>query len=554
MPDRHARSRRRSRRARERAAAAAARRRLRLRTRRRSWRSRPAISCACRWARARSPASSGARPRAMSQPRKLKRSSSALDAPPLARGAAALHRLGGELHAVAAGRGAAHGDERARRADAAARRSPACADRGGPRRARRRRRLADAGAPARARRCWPTGRRCPPPISRARRRAAPAWCARWPRQGLLEPVALPRRAAPPQPDWRRPGRRSRSAQRAAADALVAAVGAGRLLRDAARRRHRLGQDRGLFRRDRRGARARASRCWCCCRRSRSRRNGSRASPSASARRRSNGIPISAQAARRDAWRAVAEGKAPVVVGARSALFLPFADLGLIVVDEEQDPSFKQEDGVIYHARDMAVVRASLAKLPIVLVSATPSLETMVNVAAGPLSPSPSAGAPRRGAAARDPRHRHAPRAAASASASSRRRWSRRSRETLDGGRAGDAVPQPPRLCAADPVPRLRPSPAMPQLHRLAGRASLPRRRCNAIIAAITERAAAALSRIAARPASFAPAAPASSGCAEEVAARFPAARLAVMASDTLTGPRAVARADATRSSSTTSTC
>src|SRR6266481_806605 len=86
------------------------------------------------------------------------------------------------------------------------------------------------------------------------------------------------------------------------------------------------------------------------------------------------------AERRDAWRAVAAGRARVVVGARSALFLPFPELGLIIVDEEHDPSYKQEDGVIYQARDMAVLRASIAGFPIVLVSATPSLETVVNVA------------------------------------------------------------------------------------------------------------------------------------------------------------------------------
>jgi primosomal protein N' (replication factor Y) len=88
------------------------------------------------------------------------------------------------------------------------------------------------------------------------------------------------------------------------------------------------------------------------------------------------------AERRTTWRAVAEGTARLVVGARSALFLPLPELGLIVVDEEHESAYKQEDGVHYHARDMAVVRAHLAGLPLVLVSATPSLETLVNVEAG----------------------------------------------------------------------------------------------------------------------------------------------------------------------------
>jgi len=82
------------------------------------------------------------------------------------------------------------------------------------------------------------------------------------------------------------------------------------------------------------------------------------------------------------WSAVAEGKVSVVVGARSALFLPYADLGLIVIDEEHDPAYKQEDGVRYHARDMAVVRAREVKIPIVLASATPSVETVVNARRG----------------------------------------------------------------------------------------------------------------------------------------------------------------------------
>ena len=86
--------------------------------------------------------------------------------------------------------------------------------------------------------------------------------------------------------------------------------------------------------------------------------------------------------RRATFRSVAEGKAPVVVGARSALFLPFPDLGCVVVDEEHETAFKQEDGVVYHARDMAVVRARFCSAPAILVSATPSLETVANVEAG----------------------------------------------------------------------------------------------------------------------------------------------------------------------------
>ena len=86
--------------------------------------------------------------------------------------------------------------------------------------------------------------------------------------------------------------------------------------------------------------------------------------------------------RRRAWKMVSEGGAKLVVGARSALFLPFQDLGLIVVDEEHDTSYKQEDGVLYNARDMAVLRASIAQAQVVLASATPSLESWANAEAG----------------------------------------------------------------------------------------------------------------------------------------------------------------------------
>ena len=88
------------------------------------------------------------------------------------------------------------------------------------------------------------------------------------------------------------------------------------------------------------------------------------------------------AKRRETWRACSAGKVRVVAGARSALFLPLHEIGLIIVDEEHEPAFKQEEGVIYNARDMAVVRAHLGKFPIILASATPSLESMSNAKSG----------------------------------------------------------------------------------------------------------------------------------------------------------------------------
>ena len=169
---------------------------------------------------------------------------------------------------------------------------------------------------------------------------------------------------------------------------------------------------------------------------------------------------------------MATGEARVVVGARSALFLPFAELGLIVVDEEHEGAYKQEDGVVYHARDMAVVRARLEGAAIVLASATPSLETRVNAERGrygwlklgarfgerPL-PEIAADRPQARRAAARPLARAAPR--------------RRDRGGPGERRAVAAVPQPARLRAAHALPRLRPSLPMPELRRLAGRAPLP---------------------------------------------------------------------------------
>jgi primosomal protein N' (replication factor Y) len=89
-----------------------------------------------------------------------------------------------------------------------------------------------------------------------------------------------------------------------------------------------------------------------------------------------------QSQRRRAWRAIAAGEAQVVVGARSALFLPYRDLGLIVVDEAHETSFKQEEGVPYHARDVAVMRGRFEEIPVVLASATPAIETRHQVELG----------------------------------------------------------------------------------------------------------------------------------------------------------------------------
>ena len=86
--------------------------------------------------------------------------------------------------------------------------------------------------------------------------------------------------------------------------------------------------------------------------------------------------------RRRAWRAIASGEAQVVVGARSALFLPYARLGLIVVDEAHEVSFKQDDGVRYNARDVAVMRARFEGVPVILASATPALESLQMAASG----------------------------------------------------------------------------------------------------------------------------------------------------------------------------
>ena len=172
------------------------------------------------------------------------------------------------------------------------------------------------------------------------------------------------------------------------------------------------------------------------------------------------------------WRAVATGEARVVVGARSALFLPFSELGLIVVDEEHDAGFKQDDRVHYQARDMAVVRGSLGRFPVVLASATPSIESHVNARTGRyrhvVLPGRFSGIELPEVTAID--LRKAP--------PEKGKWLSPELvtavgETLARRAAVAAVPQPPRLCAVDAVPHLRPSHRLPAVHGLAGRAPLP---------------------------------------------------------------------------------
>ncbi|HEY0522751.1 MAG TPA: primosomal protein N' [Stellaceae bacterium] len=241
--------------------------------------------------------------------------------------------------------------------------------------------------------------------------------------------------------------------------------------------------------------------------------------------------------RRAAWRSVAEGTARVVVGARSALFLPFADLGLIVVDEEHDAAFKQEDGVVYHARDMAVVRARMAEVPAVLVSATPALETVVNVERGRYV---RLALPDRHGGAQLPEirtidlRRHPP---------ERQRFLspplvEAMRETLAGGeqtllflnRRGYAPLTLCRTCGH----RLQCPNCTAWLveHRFLGR--LQCHHCGH--AEPMPQACPTCGEIG----SFAACGPGVERLAEEVKARFPEARLAVMASDTLFGPRAAA--------------
>jgi primosomal protein N' (replication factor Y) len=243
------------------------------------------------------------------------------------------------------------------------------------------------------------------------------------------------------------------------------------------------------------------------------------------------------AERRHAWRAAAEGEARVVVGARSALFLPLPELGVIVVDEEHDGAFKQEDGPIYHARDMAVVRARLENRPIILASATPSLETVVNVERGRYAlvhlPDRFGGARLPSVQAIDMRRDPPPPG----------RWispalAHAVTETLEAGeqallflnRRGYA---PLTLCRRCGHRMACPScSAWLVEHRLVGR--LQCHHCGH-----TARLPPACPNCGAAE-SFFPCGPGVERLAEEVMQRFPDARLSILASDTIGGPKAAA--------------
>jgi len=200
-------------------------------------------------------------------------------------------------------------------------------------------------------------------------------------QGYLEPTALAGGAPVTRPDWHRPGPRLSGDQAAAAESLVAKVASGGFSVSLLDGVTGSGKTEVYFAAVTAALAAGKQVLILLPEIALSSQFMSRF-----ARRFGTG-PVEwhsdlSQSDRRANWRAVAEGRALVVVGARSALFLPFPELGLIIVDEEHESAFKQEEGVIYHARDMAVVRGSIARIPVILVSATPSLETLANVEQG----------------------------------------------------------------------------------------------------------------------------------------------------------------------------
>ena len=185
----------------------------------------------------------------------------------------------------------------------------------------------------------------------------------------------------PDPDFAAPELNPDQA-RAAATLLRDAVAAANFLRPSAGRRDRLGQNRSLFRGGGGGACAQDKQVLILLPEIALTVQFLERFAARFGVRPAEWHSDLSQKERRRTYRAVMSGEARVVVGARSSLFLPFHDLGLVIVDEEHEQAFKQQDGAIYHARDMAVVRARIENCPVMLASATPSLESFVNATGG----------------------------------------------------------------------------------------------------------------------------------------------------------------------------
>ena len=200
--------------------------------------------------------------------------------------------------------------------------------------------------------------------------------------GALIPTELPEFAPfpEPDPDFAAPRLEPRSG---AGGARLARCGRGQeILRPSAGWRNRLGQDRSLFRGGGRGAARSGKQVLILLPEIALTVQFLERFAARFGVRPAEWHSDLSQKERRRTYRAVMKGEARVVVGARSSLFLPFAELGLVIVDEEHEQAFKQQDGAIYHARDMAVVRARIENCPVVLASATPSLESFVNAQTG----------------------------------------------------------------------------------------------------------------------------------------------------------------------------
>ena len=295
------------------------------------------------------------------------------------------------------------------------------------------------------------------------------------------------------------------------------------------RRHRLGQDRGLPARDRRGARGRAGRAGAGARdRADAAAGGAVPRPLRRRRRRAAQRALRKRA-RSTAWRRLRDGEVGIALGARSALFAPVRKLGVVVVDEEHDRSFKQEEGVRYHARDWRWCARNAPGRSSCSARRRRRWRARTTWPRGPVQAPRAARARDAAAAARGRDRRSAPppaRPDGPALGAARRR----DRRDAGGGRAVDPVPQPPRLLDGRALPRLRPRRALRELRGVADLPPRARRASSATTAAST-----VASRSAARPARRRGSnggARAPSGSRRSCVTRFPDARVARLDRDT----------------------